>query len=95
MEIKVQSIKFDADQKLLEFIDKKVSKFPRFFDNIVSTDITLSLLQDHAKCVKMNVGVPSGPIVVERTGNSFETAVNECCDIIKEQLTKKKEILQG
>ena len=26
MEIKVQSIKFDADQKLLDFIDNKVGK---------------------------------------------------------------------
>lgn len=95
MEIRVQSIKFDADQKLLEFIDKKVSKFPRFFENITSTDVTLSLQQDHGKCVKLNVNMPSGPIVVERTGNSFETAVNECCDIVKEQLTKKKELMQG
>ena len=29
MEIRVQSLKFDADQKLLEFVEKKVSKIGR------------------------------------------------------------------
>ena len=36
MKINVQSIKFDADQKLLDFIDKKVGKLEKFFDNIIS-----------------------------------------------------------
>ena len=37
MEIKVQSIKFDADQKLLDYIDKKVSKIEKFYDTSVRT----------------------------------------------------------
>ena len=39
MKINVQSIKFDADQKLLDFIDKKVGKLEKFFDNIISCDV--------------------------------------------------------
>ena len=46
MEIKVQSIKFDADQKLLDYIDKKVSKIEKFYDGIVRTEVDLSLLAD-------------------------------------------------
>ena len=37
MKINVQSIKFDADQKLLDFIDKKVGKLEKFFDNIIAS----------------------------------------------------------
>ena len=37
MEIRVQSVKFDADQKLLDFIDKKVGKISKFYDAIVRT----------------------------------------------------------
>ena len=32
MEIRVQSIKFNADQKLLDFVEKKLSKLPKFYD---------------------------------------------------------------
>ena len=46
MEIRVQSIKFDADQKLLDFIDKKVNKLSRFFDDVIRTEVVLSLLPD-------------------------------------------------
>ena len=96
MEIRVQSIKFDADAKLLEFIDKKVSKLPRFFDGIVSTDVVLSLLQEHDnKNVKMRVSIPGSEVVVERNAKSFETGINECVDILKDQLTKRKEQMQA
>lgn len=96
METRVQSIKFDADQKLLDFIEKKISKLPKFFEGIVDTEVILSLLNDHEnKNVKIRVKVPGNEIVVERNGKSFETAINECVDILKDQLTKRKEIMQG
>ena len=31
MEIRVQSIKFNADQKLLDFVEKKFSRIEKFF----------------------------------------------------------------
>ena len=96
MEIRVQSVKFDADQKLLDFIEKKVSKLPRFYETITAVEVTLSLLNDHEnKNVKIIARIPGGgDAVVERCAKSFETALNECVDIIKEQLTRKKEQLQ-
>ena len=95
MEIRVQSVKFDADQKLLDFIEKKVSKLPRFYEGITSSEVTLSLLNDHEnKNVKIHTRVPGGDLVVERSAKSFETALNECVDILKEQLTRRKEQIQ-
>ena len=49
MKINVQSIKFDADQKLLDFIDKKVGKLEKFFDNIISCDVALTVQPDHGE----------------------------------------------
>lgn len=92
MTINVQSLKFDADAKLLEFTEKKVSKLDKFFDPVLSVDVKFSLLSDNAnKNVRMNVAVPGTSVVVERNANSFETAVNECVDILKEKLTRMKE----
>ncbi len=92
MKLNVQSIKFDADAKLLEFTEKKVSKLDRFFEPIISVDVKFSLLSDAAnKNVRINVAVPGSSVVVERNAASFETAVNECVDILKEKLTRMKE----
>ena len=45
MEIRVHSLKFDADQKLLDFIEKKVSKISRFDETITDVEVVLSLLE--------------------------------------------------
>ena len=92
MEIKVQSVKFDADQKLLDFVDKKVGKIEKFYDNIVRTDVTLSLVSDHAnKNVKIRVCIPGNDIIVERNASRFEDAIVDCVDVINKQLVSRKE----
>ena len=60
MKINVQSIKFDADQKLLDFIDKKVGKLEKFFDNIISCDVALTVQPDHGKTCGLR-RCPPGP----------------------------------
>ena len=92
MEIRIQSIKFNADQKLLDFVEKKFSKFEKFYDAITGVDVALSLLPEHEnKNVKVQVNVPGSTIVVERNAKTFEDAVVDCADIIKEKLVKAKE----
>lgn len=92
MEINIQSVKFDADQKLLDFANKKLSKLERFYDGITSVNVTFSLLSEALnKNVKVIVGVPGSTVVVERNGKSFEDAINEAADIMKEKLTRLKE----
>ena len=92
MEIRIQSIKFNADQKLLDFVEKKFSKFEKFYDAITGVDVALSLLPEHEnKNVKVQVNVPGSTIVVERNAKTFEDAVVDCADILKEKLVKEKE----
>ena len=47
MDIRVESVKFDADKKLLAFIHDKVGKLERFFDAIIGVEVTLSLVPGH------------------------------------------------
>ena len=92
MEIRIQSIKFNADQKLLDFIEKKFSRIEKFYDAITGVDVALSLLPDQEnKNVKVLVNVPGSTIVVEKNAKTFEDAVVDCADIIKEKLVKAKE----
>ena len=92
MEIRVQSIKFNADQKLLDFIEKKFSRIEKFYDAVTGVDVALSLLPDHEnKNVKVQVAIPGNTIVVEKNAKTFEDAVVDCADILKEKLVKEKE----
>ena len=92
MEIRVQSIKFNADQKLLDFVEKKFSRLEKFYDAVTGVDIALSLLPDREnKNVKVQVTIPGNTIVIERNAKTFEDAVVDCADILKEKLVKEKE----
>lgn len=92
MEIKVQSIKFDADQKLLDFIDRKLGRINKFYEDVIRTEVNLSLLADPAnKNVKVRVFIPGNELVVERNADTFESAVVECAGILKDLLVSEKE----
>lgn len=94
MEIRVQSLKFNADQKLLDFVEKKVSKLGKFDEAITSVEVVLSLLEKpENKCVKIMAHVPGGTQILERNAKTFEEAVNDCADAMKEKLTRHKERL--
>ena len=92
MELRIQSLKFDADQKLLDFVQKKVSKVERFDENITSVDVSLSLLEKpDNKCVKIQAHVPGETLVIERNSKTFEEAVNDAVDAMKEKIVRSKE----
>lgn len=94
MEIKIKSLKFDADQKLVAFVEKKVSKLEKFFDGVDSVDVILSLLQEpDNKNAKIQIHVPGQELVIEKNAKSFEDAITECADAMKEKLTRYKEKL--
>ncbi len=92
MEIRVQSIKFNADQKLLDFVEKKLSKLPKFYDEIIGVEVSMSLLPEHEnKNVKVLVQIPGNDVIVERNARTFEDAVVDCLDVLKEKLVRVKE----
>lgn len=92
MEIKVQSIKFNADQKLLDFIDKKLGKITKYYEDIIRTEVILSLLADpQNKNVKVRVLIPGSEVLVERNSDTFENAIVECVGILKDELVAAKE----
>ena len=90
--IKVKSLKFDADQKLLDFVEKKVGKVETFFDNLGDIDVTLSLSPEpDNKCVRLQTRFPGEDLVIERQAKTFEEAVTEAVDLMKERIVRAKE----
>ncbi|MDD5951019.1 MAG: HPF/RaiA family ribosome-associated protein [Bacteroidales bacterium] len=96
MDIKIKSLKFDADQKLIAFVEKKVSKLEKFFDGLETVEVVLSLLQEpDNKKVKIMTHVPGQELVIERNAKTFEDAVTEAADAMKEKITRFKEKLEA
>ena len=92
MEIKIKSLKFDADAKLIAYVEKKVSKLEKFFDGIETADVTLSLLSEpDNKNVKIQAHIPGDELVIERSAKTFEEAVTEAADLMKEKIVRAKE----
>ena len=90
--INVKSLKFDADEKLLAFVEKKVGKVEKFFDNLGDIDVTLSLSPEpENKVVRLQTRFPGEDLVIERNAKTFEEAVTEAADAMKEKIVRAKE----
>ncbi len=93
MDVNIQSVKFDADQKLLDFVEAKSAKLNRFFDRISSVDVILKLSKDEEvgnKIAVVTLTVPGDTLVSEKQAKSFEEAFDEAIDALKKQLEKYK-----
>ena len=93
MNTQIQSIKFNADHKLISFIEHKLAKIDRFNDSNIGSEVILRLDKDHEngnKVVVMKVIVPGDELVAERRSHTFEEAVDDCVEAIKKQIEKYK-----
>ncbi len=94
MNIQIQSVKFDADQKLVDFVHTKVNKLDRMNDRNTGAQVTLKLDKDHElgnKIAIVQLAVPGDELVAERRAKSFEEAVDLCIDALKRQIERYKE----
>lgn len=93
MNVHIQSVKFDADSKLIEFVEAKMAKLDRFADRSTGADVILKLDKDHDKGNKVatiTLHMPGEDLVAEHQAKSFEEAVDEAIDALKRQLEKFK-----
>jgi putative sigma-54 modulation protein len=97
MNISIQTVHFDADQKLLEFVQKKLDKLATFHDRITKVEVYLKLeSMAHAikeKVVEIKIHIPKQDCFVKATAKTFQTAFDEAFNSITLQLIKKKERL--
>jgi putative sigma-54 modulation protein len=94
MKITVQSIHFNADHKLLDFIQKKVDKLEQFHDQIISGEVYLKLenVEDEAnKISEIKLSVPGVILFAKEQCKSFEEATDLSIESLKKQITKHKE----
>ena len=98
MEIKIQSIHFDATEQLQAFIEKKVAKLEKTFEDIQKVEVQLKVVKPATALNKesdITVVVPGTTLHVSKTCDTFEEGVDECVDALKVQLTKHKEKMRN
>ena len=91
MKVEIQSVKFDADKKLVDFIQAKMNKMDRFVENALSSQVTLKDDEQGNKVAVVKIDVAGGELLAERRCKSFEEAIDLCLDAIKKQIDKYKE----
>ena len=94
MEIMIQAIRFDATEKLETFINKKVEKLERSYEDLQKVEVQLKVEKPATalnKTTSLTVTAPGIQLYVEKTCDTFEESVDQCLDAMKVKLTKAKE----
>lgn len=93
MNITVQSIKFDADQKLVDFIKKRTEKLEQYLDNIIEGVCYLRLenVEDEEnKVVELKFNIPGSQLFAKAQAKSFEEATDVAVESLRRQINKHK-----
>jgi putative sigma-54 modulation protein len=98
MNVKIQSIKFDADKKLIDFINNKLGKLQKFYDAIIGAEVFLKLentQEEKNKIVEVKLLIPGNDLFVQRQAKKFEEGIDDCIEVLKRQVTRHKEKQRG
>ncbi len=95
MKIQIQTVHFDADASLKDFISKRLNKLELFYDRIIDSDVVLSMEQLNTqvkdKVVMIKTTVPGATIIAKEKSKKFEEAIDLAVESLRKQLTKHKE----
>lgn len=95
MDVQIQTVHFDADQKLIDHINKKVEKLKTFSDNITNVEIFLKLenmsQKVKEKIAEIKVAIPRASLFAKHESKSFEESFDMALDSMIAQIKKTKE----
>ncbi len=94
MDIKVEAVHFDADKKLVTFVNERVKRLEQFFDHIVGGEVYLKLgsaNQNDNKIAEIKIHVPGKELFAKKESKSFEESTDLCVEALKRQVKKHKE----
>ena len=93
MTTSIQAIKFEASERLNAYIEKKLGKLEKFFDEALSSEVKLKIIKPETnanKEVEITVIAPNKKFFASKIADTFEQAVDECVEAIEKQIAKKK-----
>ena len=95
MNVNIQTVHFDADMKLLTYIEKKIAKLEQYHDRITKVEVYLKLdnvvhtIKD--KVAEIKVSIPRHEFFAKHSTKSFEESFDMAMDSLINQIKRKKE----
>jgi len=93
MNIRINSVKFDADRKLENFIHGKVKKLIHFYDDILGVEVFLRLGNAQNlknKITEIKLEIPGNDLFARKISKSFEESTDNAIDALRRQITRHK-----
>ena len=78
MDIQIQAIHFDVDDKLVDFVEEKVERLSQYYDNIIGAEVKLKVEKAGShenKVIEIKIAIPGKEIyLLSKQCKSFEEA---------------------
>ncbi|SDR99317.1 putative sigma-54 modulation protein [Formosa sp. Hel1_31_208] len=97
MKVNTQSVNFNADRKLIDFIQKRMDKLDLFYDKIIQADVYLKVentSDKENKIFEATLKVPGDSLIVKKQCKSFEEGTDAAVSSLERQLKKRKQKLR-
>ncbi len=95
MNLQIQTVHFDADQKLIDHVQKRVNKLKTFHDKITGVEVYLKLenlsQKVRDKVAEIKVFVPKQSLFAKHESKVFEESFDGAFDSLVAQIKKAKE----
>jgi putative sigma-54 modulation protein len=95
MNVNIQTVHFDADSKLVSYVETRISKIYQFHEKITTVDVYLKLdnvvhtIKD--KIAEIKINIPGHHFFVKQSSKSFEQSFDEALNSMITQIKRKKE----
>ncbi|ARV14882.1 ribosome hibernation-promoting factor, HPF/YfiA family [Polaribacter sp. SA4-12] len=97
MKVFTQSVNFNADKELINYVDEKVLTLVKYHDKIVDAEVFLKVLNisdKENKLTEVKINIPGSELIIKREAKTFEEGINLAVDNLKRQLKRSKEKLR-
>ena len=91
MNIVVKARHMDTTEALRKYVESKVSRLPRFYDNVQSIEVILDMEADRPVVEIVAQASRKHTFVGTHRGENMYACVDECLDKVVEQLRRHKD----
>ena len=94
MDLRIQSVNFDATEQLKAFVEKKTKKLEKIYDGIIQAEVTMKVVKPDSaqnKDVSIKLNIRNGELFANKIADTFEEATDHCVDALEKQIIKSKE----
>ncbi len=98
MELRIQSVNFEASDQLKAFAEKKVNKLVKYTEDIIQSEMIMKVVKPDSpnnKEVSVKLNIKNGESFASKTAGTFEEAIDQCMEALEKQLIRTKEKKTG